>query len=125
MPVLTEEYTESTTTTTPVMIDPAIVAKIPAVVRDSLAELTAEQQDRFIAQYDSRAKSVGVAYTLFLLLGAHYAYFGRWGLQAIWWLTLGGLGVWALIDLFRIPKLSARYNDEVATLAMRTVKVLS
>ena len=44
------------------------------------------------------------------ILGAHYAYLGKWGLQFLFWITLGGLGIWALIDLFLIPGKVAAYN---------------
>ena len=62
----------------------------------------------------SQMKSVGLAYVMWVLLGAHYAYLGRWGLQIAFWLTLGGLGIWAFIDLFRIPGLVADHNWDVA-----------
>ncbi|WP_147677303.1 TM2 domain-containing protein [Algibacter pacificus] len=62
----------------------------------------------------SKIKSTGVAYLLyFLLFGTHYAYLGKWGLQILFWITLGGLGIWALIDLFTIPGKVARYNANI------------
>ena len=62
----------------------------------------------------SQMKSTGMAYVMWVLLGAHYAYLGRWGVQVLYWITLGGLGVWAVIDLFRIPGLVGDHNWEVA-----------
>ena len=51
-------------------------------------------------QLQSNVKSTGTAYLFWFLLGAHYAYLGKWGIQILYWITLGGLGFWALIDLF-------------------------
>jgi len=62
----------------------------------------------------SKVKSVGTAYLLyFLLFGTHYAYLGKWGLQILYWITLGGLGIWALIDLFTISGKVNRYNAKI------------
>ena len=121
MPVTTEERPSQSQ----LVIPNSIYETLPEKVGASLAVLTDEQQERFVEAFKSRYKRTGVAYTLFLLCGCHYAYMNRWGLQVIWWLTLGGLGVWAVIDLFRIPRLVNQYNDEVAKVLTRTIKVLS
>ena len=61
----------------------------------------------------AKTKSSGTAYLCWFLLGCHYAYLGKWGIQIIYWLTLGGLGVWAFIDLFLIPGKIRRYNEKI------------
>lgn len=62
----------------------------------------------------SQIKSVGTAYLFFLFLfGTHYAYLGKWGLQFLFWITAGGLGIWALIDLFTISGKVGRHNAEI------------
>lgn len=62
----------------------------------------------------SKIKSTGVAYLLFFLLfGTHYAYLGKWGLQILFWITLGGFGFWAFFDLFTIPGKVERYNANI------------
>ncbi len=60
-----------------------------------------------------RVKSVGTAYLFWFLLGAHYAYLGRWGLQLLFWITLGGLGVWFLLDLFLMSGKVEAYNASI------------
>lgn len=68
--------------------------------------------DKF--QLQSKLKSTGTAYLLFLFLfGTHYAYLGKWGLQILFWITAGGLGIWALIDLFTISGKVERYNSKI------------
>lgn len=57
-------------------------------------------------------KSKGVAYLLWFLLGAHYAYLGKWGTQILYWVTLGGLGIWAIIDLFTLGGKVETYNTK-------------
>ena len=56
-------------------------------------------------------KSKGTAFVMYWFLGAHYAYLGKWGVQLAYWFTLGGLGLWLVVDLFRIGGLVKRYNN--------------
>jgi len=62
----------------------------------------------------SQMKSTGTAYVCWFFLGCHYAYLGKWGMQLLYWFTLGGLGFWALIDLFHIPSKVNNYNLKIS-----------
>lgn len=62
----------------------------------------------------SQIKSTGTAYLFFLFLfGTHYAYLGKWGIQFLFWFTAGGLGIWALIDLFTHSGKVEKHNAEI------------
>ena len=61
----------------------------------------------------SKIKSTGTAYLLWFFLGIHYAYLGKWGLQILYWFTLGGFGVWTLIDLFTMSDKVNKYNKVI------------
>jgi len=61
----------------------------------------------------SKLKSTGTAYLLWFFFGAHYAYLGNWGTQILYWITLGGLGIWALIDLFSMSGKVNRHNATI------------
>jgi len=61
----------------------------------------------------SKVKSTASAYFLWFLLGAHYIYFGKWGIQFLYWITLGGAGIWALIDFFTMPGKVERHNASI------------
>jgi len=62
----------------------------------------------------TQIKSTGTAYLLFFLLfGTHYAYLGKWGWQILYWITLGGFGIWMIIDIFTIPGKVNRYNAKI------------
>ena len=58
----------------------------------------------------SKMKSSGTAYLFWFFFGLHYAYLGKWGLQILYWITFGGLGLWCLIDLFHIPTKINNHN---------------
>lgn len=58
-------------------------------------------------------KPIGTVYVYWLLFGTHYAYFGKWGMQVLYWITLGGLGVWAIKDFVRMPEMIVEHRESV------------
>ena len=64
-------------------------------------------------QLQGEIKSTGVAILFWFLIGAHFAYLNKWVIQIIFWLTIGGLGVWWLIELFLIPGRVTKYNADI------------
>ena len=95
------------------------------MVRNELATMSAQKQEEFLEEYRRKRKSTGATYALWLFLGWHYAYLGKWGVQFLYWFTVGGFFIWAFIDLFRIPGQVSNYNKEVATEVMRNLKAIS
>ena len=61
----------------------------------------------------SKIKSTGSAYLFWFFFGLHYAYLGKWGVQFLYWFTLGGLGIWSLIDLFTMSDKVNTYNASI------------
>lgn len=106
------------------VIPPSIDKELPTAVRRAIANSDVDTQEDFLAEYQRTKRSLGVAYLLWLLLGWHYAYVGRWGIQFLYWVTFAGLAIWALVDLFRMPSIVRTYNQDKAVEAMRNVKML-
>lgn len=98
------------------------------MVRHEVATLSAHSQEAFVEEYRRKSKSTGVAYILWLtgisLLGFHYAYVRKWGIQILYWLTAGGLLVWWFVDLFRVPGMVRDYNKDVAVDVLRNLKAI-
>jgi TM2 domain-containing membrane protein YozV len=101
---------------------PPSIANISAGVRTHLEELPQNKIDAFAADYERQAKKLPIAYILSLLLGAHYAYIGKWGMFILFWLTAGGCGIWFIIDLFRMSGIVNDYNQELAYKIIRDLK---
>jgi hypothetical protein len=57
-----------------------------------------------------KLKDTSTAYLYWLCLGLHYRYLENMGTQLIFWVTLGGLGLWWLFDLVCIPTMVRDYN---------------
>ena len=64
--------------------------------------------------YNSRKKDSLTMWLLFLFLGWSYGSLGKMGLQILFYLTLGGLGIWTLVRLFTLNGAIKDYNRTVA-----------
>jgi hypothetical protein len=114
-----------TSTEPKLFISSSIANNLPAMVRNELARLSAQKQQEFLEEYDRNKKSVGFAYLLWFFLGWHYAYQRKWGIQFLYWFTVGGVGIWALIDIFRVPGMIRGYNKDRAIDVMRNLVAIS
>jgi hypothetical protein len=103
-----------------VVIPTRVASSLSRTVREQLAYLTPDQQRAFLWRYRAQAKSPIVALA-FLPLGWHYLYLRKRGLQVLFWITLGGLAAWWVLDIFRIRKLVRDHNRHVATHVMRAL----
>lgn len=67
-------------------------------------------------EYDNQKKSKGIAYAMWFFLGAlggHRFYVGDVGIGIAMLLTLGGLGIWALLDVFFIGDRVEQLNYKI------------
>ena len=65
--------------------------------------------------YNSRKISSGTIWILFLFLGWSYGSLGNMVKQVFYYLTFGGLGLWALYRLFTLNGAIKKYNRKIAT----------
>lgn len=98
---------------------------LPYLVQKKLEGLKPEYQREYINDYRSKKKSIGTAYLLLIVLGWHYAYLKKWGVQLLCWISFWGFLIWWIIDWFRIPKLVRDYNYELALALMNQYSFLT
>lgn len=102
--------------------------KIPEAVYMKVTNMDPIGQAGFVDEFNRQRKSKGVGYALLFfsgVLGLHYLYFKKTSLFFIFLFTFGGVGIWWLIDLFRVPSIVATYNKSVAISVLRDVQILS
>jgi TM2 domain-containing membrane protein YozV len=84
---------------------------MPAVAPDMLPAQTQAQ-----SAYDDAKKSAGLAYALWFFLGGvggHRFYMRSTGIGVAMLLTLGGFGIWTLIDVFFLGRRLQNVNREI------------
>ena len=110
-----------------VLYVPASIAdQLPSTVKTQLAKMTAEQQSQFVEEFKRKAKSKSTGIALAILLGWHYAYLNRWGLQFLLWISCAlAVGfIWWFVDLFRVSGMITDWNKDVATEILRDMKII-
>jgi len=83
-----------------------------------------EQQRTYVLTAQARQKETGMAYLFWFFLGVHYFYLNKPVINIIYWLTAGGLGIWMIIDLFRIPGMVRSRNKAIMKEAIEEAKKL-
>lgn len=73
---------------------------------------TLTEQEKMYVLTAKRQKDTGISYLCWFFFGVHYFYLNKPLTNIIYWLTLGGLGIWAIVDLFRMSSMVREYNEE-------------
>ncbi|MGJ9385526.1 TM2 domain-containing protein [Salipaludibacillus sp. CF4.18] len=87
--------------------------------------LTGEQLSIVQSEVESKGKNKVIMYLLWWftgVVGGHRFYLGDIGMGLGMLFTLGGLGVWALIDVFFIGKRLEKKNDNLERDVIQQVK---
>lgn len=95
------------------------VRSLPPSVQHTVAQMDPASQSAFFNEYESKKKKKSIGYLLWFFFGWHYIYVGKVGLQFAYWFTFGGLGFWALVDLFRMPSIIGSANEQTARQALQ------
>ena len=103
----------------------SIVNNLPTMVSSKLAQMTPEEQLHFLEEYHRQTKSIGMGYLAMFTGGWHYGYMNKWGMQFLYWFTLGGCLIWILMDLIRMSSLIKDYNKDVAIKVMRDFRAVA
>ena len=64
--------------------------------------------------YSNRKANSTTIWLLFLFLGWSYGSLGKIGIQILYYITLGGAGIWTLIRLFTLNGAIRDYNKKIA-----------
>ena len=96
---------------------------IPEEIRPQFDSLTPDVQVSVKRGLDRRGKSTLLTYLLWLI-GFHYLYLGKIGIWLLYIFTAGGLFIWMIVDVFRIPSYVNRHNEDLARDLMVQYKAL-
>lgn len=95
------------------------------IVRSQVMKLSSHNQISFISNYGESSKYISAAYWLWWVGGGHYPYLGKKRIvQIMYLITMGGVLIWAIVDLFRIPGMVRKYNDALALHIMKDLEAV-
>lgn len=100
-----------------------VMDDLPQDVWTDVIKLPVINQARFVEEFRRKRKSRSTAYVLWLVLGLHYGYLGKWSTQFLYWATGGGVFVWTVLDLFRMSKLVHDANVEIARTVLALIRM--
>lgn len=89
-------------------------------------DLSPEQLSMVQSEYEDKKKNPVIAYLLWFFLGGlggHRYYLGNIGMGIGMTLTLGGLGIWTLIDVFFINGRLKEINNGIERDSIERVKL--
>ena len=94
-----------------IILDAEFTNKLHPKVLYELGKMCAENQNKFQELYSESKRSLSLAYICLIFFpSTHYAFLGRWQMQILFWLTLGGGLVWWIVDLFRLSTMVNQTN---------------
>lgn len=91
------------------------------------SKFTPHELNIFTIEYEKQKKSKLITWLLWLLfggIGGHRYYLGHIGKGVAMTLTLGGLGIWALINAFFINGWVDKHNEAVEKLLIEKIVAL-
>jgi len=95
---------------------------LPATVKEALSKLPPVLREEFQEEYQIQHRSLPISYLLWLIpppFSCHYLFNRRIISQILYSVTCGGLFLWWLVDVFRMPQIVADENRKSARKILR------
>ncbi len=93
------------------ILDSKFTNSLHPKIQYELGKICPENQIKFKELYSLSKRSLAIAYVCLIFFpSTHYAFLGRWQLQVLFWLTLGGGSFWWMADIVRLPAFVKQTN---------------
>jgi TM2 domain-containing membrane protein YozV len=119
---MTEE--KQTTPQLSIELDEKMKKEVPLAIQNKIAAMDPAEQEMFLQEFKKRRKNIHIAF-LFFILGLHYLYLKEFVKFFLFLFTMGGFGIWYLIDLFRGNSMIRTANQNAALEAFKNTKALA
>ena len=96
----------------------------PPSVQSALSNMTDEQKTTFQNSYDQQKKNKILFVILAIFFPIQLFLLGKVGLGIVFWLTLFGLFIWWIIEIFLTSKRVDEFNNQLALSIATQIKSL-
>ncbi len=103
----------------------SVAKQLPSSVKNALGRMPREQQAVFEEEYVDKRRSGLLMLLLSILFPIHFFFEGRVGLGILYWLTIGGFGIWWFIEILTVWGRTKRFNQDSATALLRDMKIMN
>lgn len=104
-----------------VVMEKSISKELEELLGAEFEALSGKNKERLCQLYEPQRRTAGMGYILWFL-SLHYAYVRQWQLCTLFIVSFGGLVIWWLVDLFRIPTILRAYNKKTAKELLRILE---
>ena len=105
-------------------ISTELANKLPSSVKNSLGKMPSEQQAVFEEEYSRKKRNPVLLLILAILFPIHFFLEGRVGMGLLYWITIGGFGIWWIIEIFLVWGRTNRYNEDQSKALLRDMKIM-
>lgn len=101
------------------------LTSLPPSVQHVVAQMDGTTQAAFFNEYWEKRRKASVGYIAWLLLGFHYLYAKKVGVQIFFWVSWFFVvgEIWWLVDLFRVPRIMSEANEQIARQCLQTLSM--
>lgn len=97
------------------------VKSLPPSIQHVVAQMDSGSLNAFFNEYEKKKKKKSIGWIAWFLIGWHYLYVGKVGVQFAFWFTFGGFWIWWIVDFFRMPSIIRSANEQIARDAIQTL----
>lgn len=106
-------------------IKESLADELPSTVKTALSKLDTSEQQQFEEDYSRKRRSPVTMLLLAILIPVQHFVEGKIALGIVFWLTLGAMGIWYVIDIIMIWSRTKRHNEELSKSILRDMKIMN
>lgn len=101
-----------------------VADSLPISVKQTLAQMPDVAQSAFELEYKQKMRNPVTMQLLAIFFPIHHFLLGKTGTGILFWLTIGGLWIWWIIDMFTVRGQTRTYNEDIARKLVLDMKVM-
>ncbi|MFA8442244.1 hypothetical protein [Yoonia sp.] len=102
----------------------SLIKSLPSSVTNALGKMPEEQQAVFEDEYQKKRRNTVLYVLLAVFLPIQFFLEGRVVTGLIFWFTLGGLGIWYVIEILTVAGRTKTHNEEEAKRLIRDMNIM-